>query len=202
MFGGEETRETPLSHLADLADPFDYSSYQNQLILAKKLIEHGASVSIVSIPHGLTPLHMACYSGVVSNLDFVEFLLKEGADPNAQDQLGTTPLMYTMPDAPGAAIYLQNWPTTDANITNRSGASFLAEVRSLITAFSDKVALPDNPDRVQHQFCSSSGVRSKRSWWKGEPLIPISQPLSTSSKHWSSDIVFPTILAQLFHFRD
>jgi hypothetical protein len=60
--------------------------------------------------------------------------------------------MYTIPDAPGAAKFLLNWPTTDANITTRSGASFLAEVRSLITALSDKVAFPDNPDQVQLQF--------------------------------------------------
>jgi hypothetical protein len=60
--------------------------------------------------------------------------------------------MYTMPDAPGAAKFLLNWPTTDANITIRSGASFLTGVRSLITAFSDKVAYPDNHDKLQDQF--------------------------------------------------
>jgi hypothetical protein len=30
-----ETIETPLHHLADLANPFDYSTQVNQLILAK-----------------------------------------------------------------------------------------------------------------------------------------------------------------------
>jgi hypothetical protein len=45
--------------------------------------------------------------------------------------------MYTMPDAPGAAKFLLNWPNTDANITNRSGESFLDRVRSMIDAFSD-----------------------------------------------------------------
>jgi hypothetical protein len=39
--------------------------------------------------------------------------------------------------------------TTDANITSRSGASFLARVRSLVSAFSYQIVLPDNPDRVQ-----------------------------------------------------
>ncbi len=60
--------------------------------------------------------------------------------------------MYTAPDAPGAAKFLLKWPTTDPNITNRSGASFLAVVRSTITTFSDKHALPDNPEQVQDQF--------------------------------------------------
>jgi hypothetical protein len=152
IFGTSRSSGTLIHQLAALADPFDYSTHVNQLILAKQLIEHGANVNAVSIPDGRTPLHRACYSGNVTNLDFVEYLLEEGADPNVQDYYGRIPLMYTTPNAPGAAKFLLNWPTTDANITTRSGSSFLAEVRSLITAFSDKFALPDNPDRVQHQF--------------------------------------------------
>jgi hypothetical protein len=56
-----------------------------------------------------------------------------------------------VPDAPGAAKFLLKLPTTDANIY-RSGSSFLVRVRSTVTVFSDEVALPDNPDQVQHQF--------------------------------------------------
>jgi ankyrin repeat protein len=97
-------------------------------------------------------LHRACFSGIVTNLDFVEHLLEAGADPNAQDHKGLTPLMYTMPGAPGAAKFLLNWPTTDANITFRSGDSFQSEVRRTVEYFSDKVALPDNPETMQHQF--------------------------------------------------
>jgi hypothetical protein len=40
-------------------------------------------------------LHFACYGYVVTNLDFVELLLAEGADPNSQDHLGNTSLMCT-----------------------------------------------------------------------------------------------------------
>jgi hypothetical protein len=152
LFGGGGTEATLLYMLADLADPVDYSTHVNQLILAKQLIEHGANVNGVSNLCRRTPLHEACFGNNVTNLDFVEYLLEVGADPNAQNYEGRTPLMYSMPNAPGAAKFLLNWPTTDANITNRFGESFLAGVRSLITAFSDKVALPDNPDRVQHQF--------------------------------------------------
>jgi hypothetical protein len=60
-----------------------------------------ANVNAVSIPEGETPLQKACYAGNVTNLDFVEFLLEVGADPNTQDHLGLTPLMFASPLAPG-----------------------------------------------------------------------------------------------------
>jgi hypothetical protein len=63
--------------------------------------------------------------------------------------------MYTIPEAPGAAKFLLNWPTADANITMRSGASFLAEVRKAVENFSDQITHPDHPDnpnKIQHRF--------------------------------------------------
>jgi hypothetical protein len=149
MLSGEGT---PLHHLSDLADPSDYSTQGKQLILAKQLIEHGANVNAVS-SSGETPLHSACYSGVVTNLDFVELLLVEGADPNAQNHMGRTPLMYTIPHAPGSAKCLLNWRTTDANIIDGSGESFLFMVRyRLIPAFVIEISLPDVPKRIMYQL--------------------------------------------------
>jgi hypothetical protein len=166
--------------LADLADPVDYSTHVNQLILAKQLIEHGANVNAVSIQHRRTPLHNACSSYVVTNLDFVEYLLEVGADPNAQDFRGLTPLRYTIAKAPGAAKFLLNWPTTDANITGRSGESFQSAVRRTLEQFFDKVALPDNPETVQHQFQLQQwrAIEEMLVLVKGEALIPAPQPLS------------------------
>jgi hypothetical protein len=146
-----EQRATPLHHLVDLADPSDYSTHENQLILVKQLIEHGANVNAVSSA-GKTPLHFACFFGNVTNLDLIELLLQEGADPNFQDHLGMVPLMFTAPHAPGAAKFLLNWPTTDVNITTRSRASFLANVRLAVKHFSDQVALPVNPEYIKNQF--------------------------------------------------
>jgi hypothetical protein len=147
-----QTSETALHLLADLADYSDYSTHTNQLILAKQLIKHGANVNAVTRPEDQTPLHQACSATRVTNLDFIELLLKKGADPNAQDHRGQTPLIDTNYFAPGAAKFLLNWPTTDANITSRSGASFLARVRLYVKNFSDQSVRPDNPDRTQHQF--------------------------------------------------
>jgi hypothetical protein len=154
-----EKRCAALHLVADLADYSDYSTHRNQLIIAKQLIEHGADVNAVTRPRKETPLHLACCAGVVTNLDFVELLLEEGADPNAPDYLGQTPLMYTVMTAPGAAKFLLKWPTTDADITTQSGGSYLASVRAIVTssyiALPDHptyIALPDHPKRVQDQL--------------------------------------------------
>jgi hypothetical protein len=153
-----QSSETPLHLLADLADPSDCLPHRNQLILAKQLIEHGANVSIVSFRKGKTPLHHACYAGNVTNLDYVEFLLEEGADPNTQDHLGLTPLMFTTtctPGAPkssGAPKFVLKWPTTDVNIAQRTGESFLFMVRVVVKYFSDQIAFPDNPAQIRDKF--------------------------------------------------
>jgi hypothetical protein len=147
-----DVASAPLNSLADLAAPSDYSTHVNQLILAKQLLAHGANVNTVSKPEGETPLHNACYEGVVTNLDFIELLLVEGGNPNIQDQTGMTALMFTTPDAPGAAKFLLNWPATDANIITYCGESFLAGVRKAVEYFANTIARPNNPDRVQHTF--------------------------------------------------
>jgi hypothetical protein len=141
-----EVRTTALHYLADLADPFDYSTHKNQLILAKQLVERGADVNTVSRPKRDTPLHKACSAVNVTNLDFVQYLLEVGADPNVQDHRGLTPLMFSGSCAPSAAKFLLNWPTTHVNVTTRSGGSFLDSVRSIITTFSDYT------EKVEGQF--------------------------------------------------
>jgi ankyrin repeat protein len=85
--------------LADLADPFDLSTHENQLILAKHLIEHGANVNALSIPEGKR-LARCMLHFQRDQPDFVEYLLEVGADPNAQDHQGLTPLMVHTPDMP------------------------------------------------------------------------------------------------------
>jgi hypothetical protein len=148
----DEVRDTPLAHLAKMADPRDYSTLENQVPLGRQLIERGAIVDAVTYPNGDTPLHLACHSYNTTNLDFIQVLLEKGADPNAQNFLGETPLMFTVTMAPGAAKFLLEWPTTNINLTTKCGESFLARARWAVKYCSDEVALPDNPDRVTDQF--------------------------------------------------
>ncbi len=123
-----------------------------QLILAKELIDHATNVNAVSNPRSETPLHRACYSGNETNLDFVELLLKKGADPNTQDRLGVTPLMCTTQAAPGAARFLLNWTNSDGNIAGVEGA-ILDLVRWTSTGISDQIILSGYyTNRLQHQF--------------------------------------------------
>jgi ankyrin repeat protein len=89
--------------LAHLLDPFDCSFYPR-----KPAKQHGASVNALAIPQGETPLHNACDSDNVTNLDFIELLLQEDADSSSRDHMGQTPLMFTIQLAPGAAKFMPN----------------------------------------------------------------------------------------------
>jgi hypothetical protein len=144
----DEIRYTPLYQVACLVDPTssDYLTQENQLTLGRQLIEHGANVNTGVYPNEATPLHSACHSSNTTNLDFIELLLENGANPNAHDVFGHTPLLYTTMFAPGAAKFLLEWPTTDMNITNRPGASFLACVRGAVDCVSRLAGIPGIKD--------------------------------------------------------
>jgi hypothetical protein len=135
----------------------------------------------------------------VTNLDFIELLLEEGADPNAQDHDGLTPLLETTSYSPGAGKFLLTWPSTDADIPTRSGASSLAGVREIIASPSNEIAYPDNPGRMQREFLL-------RQWREIEEMLVERGAAETgitvfdvqaSSTHWSRDLDFTTILADL-----
>jgi hypothetical protein len=153
------TGMTPLHHLSYQRDPKDHSFHKNQVILGQQLFRHGANANLGTLPAGLTPLHSACNSSVVTNLDFIQLLLENGASPNAQDVDGMTPVMYTLDMAPGAAKFLLEWctpSTTDIDIhirTNQLGITLFDMVHLTILEFADQAASPDCPDqRVKNSF--------------------------------------------------
>jgi hypothetical protein len=149
---GQTKQGTPLHMMAWLVDLSNLSTQVTQLILGRQLIKHGANVNAVSQPGDMTPLHFACCEKRTTHLDFIQLLLKKGADSNAQDELGLTPLMSTLPLAPGAAKFLLEWPTTNINIMDRSVVSFPTMVRRCVEELSHRVARPVNPCRAENQF--------------------------------------------------
>jgi hypothetical protein len=57
------------------------------------LIEKGADINITDLQHSRTPLHLVCFEGT---LEIVRNLLDNGANINAKDSYGKTPLFYCL----------------------------------------------------------------------------------------------------------
>jgi hypothetical protein len=152
------TGPTPLHHLSQEADPKDHAFHRNQVILGQQLFRHGANAYLDAYPFVITPLHLACHSMTVTNLDFIQLLLEKGASPNVQNIHGETPFMSTFPMAPGAAKFLlecSTSPTTDIDIhiTTPSGGTLLGLVHYTIVDFSNQDDPRDNPEqRVKRAF--------------------------------------------------
>jgi hypothetical protein len=135
--------------LVNVNHPSKELTFKNQCILAKQLLEAGANVN-ARAQRGFDkakPLHGAFSSETCTNLDFIQLLLDHGANPNAKDSEGDTPLHYTMCIAPGAAKFLLTYSDkTDPDILSHDGRSFLANVRIIIAEGTSKARLPHNPD--------------------------------------------------------
>jgi hypothetical protein len=146
------------SRLASLTNPDAYPEADmhrfsgHQLILAEQIFEYGVALNDEIATQYETPLNIACNSDMVINLEFIYLLLQHGADPNARDYHGKTPLTQTIQWAPSAAKVLIEWPTTNVNIVNQSGSSMLALVREVISEIAVNVDNRDNPRRAQDAF--------------------------------------------------
>jgi hypothetical protein len=138
-------RSTVLHWLAEAADPNNIKIQENQGILGRLLIKRGANVNAVTYPNGATPLYNACHSARTTNLDFIQLLLDNDANPNIQNDWGETPLMCTVQMAPSAAKLLIEWPTTDVNLTSKAGKCILAMVRYTIDFLTDGCSFPWHP---------------------------------------------------------
>jgi hypothetical protein len=124
----------------------------HQLILAEQIFKYGVDLNDEYATQYEKPLNIACTSDMVTNLEFIYLLLQHGADPNALDHQGQTPLTRTIPSAPSAAKVLIEWPTTNVNIVNHVGSSMLAFVRELILNYAEIVDNRENPHEAQDAF--------------------------------------------------
>jgi hypothetical protein len=82
---------------------------KNQVTIARQLIEGGAQVNLPSLEEGaglIAPLYFACASCSYTNLDFIQLLIENGANPNQQTVDGMIPLMSSIEMAVGAAIFI------------------------------------------------------------------------------------------------
>jgi hypothetical protein len=86
-------------------------------------------------------------------LAFIQLLVENGADPNAQDQYGETPFLRTIPYSPAVAKVLLERHSTDVNVTTDKGFSFLAAIRLYVN--SEKLTRfpnSDHPEVVKVRF--------------------------------------------------
>jgi ankyrin repeat protein len=74
----------------------DYIAIRGRTDEAEMLVMAGANVNAKDSLYGETPLHYAtdCWNSAVGNHDLVRFLIAHGADVNAKDFNGYTPLGY------------------------------------------------------------------------------------------------------------
>jgi len=126
-----------------MADPDLATSHQVQVVLGQQLLDAGAEVN-AQAGEGLgkvTPLHRACHSATVINLDFIRLLLEHGANPNARSvPKGETPLMHTLENSMPAAVLLLTFPSRvaiDVNVCSSNGSTFLGGVRQSIKRFKE-----------------------------------------------------------------
>ena len=142
-------------------DPSAGRVSDNQLVIARQLLEAGAKVGATTSKDRAkcTALHFACWSKSSTNLELIQLLLDKGADPNAPNMFGETPLMYTLAFAPGAAKFLLEYAADKldlnrvaySNSDNVAGKSILAQVRGVIlqlsisySGFESKEKTPSN----------------------------------------------------------
>lgn len=147
----DDLGSTALHWVAEMGDPNDTVVLKNQVVLAKQLIKAGANVNAKAYTGKLqkTPLHVACFSGTVTNFKLIRLLLDNGADPNIPNSIGETPLMYTIPHAMGAAkLLLQHKGLVDIDVNMKldDGSTFLGAVRHDMRTFQFFLSIRDSDE--------------------------------------------------------
>ncbi len=91
----------------------------NELNIARKLVDEGSDVNLTL---RFTPLHLAVKQG---NIEFIDLFLKAGANLNAQDYQGRTPLFLALEyNKPGIANKLVS-KEFDASVASKDSTTLL-----------------------------------------------------------------------------
>ena len=90
----------------------------DQIAVVKSVLEKDASCVNSPSWHGITPLHRAATKG---SLEFVEILLRFGADVNACNNFGETPLHFALHSAPLKVIHALLQQGADIRAADNAG---------------------------------------------------------------------------------
>jgi ankyrin repeat protein len=94
------------------------------------LLDAGADVNQVELRGGMSALHQACFWGLD---DAVAILLGRGADPNARDKNGKTPLMYLPGRSTARSIRITEMMLAhgaDPNAVDAKGRTLVEQMRA------------------------------------------------------------------------
>lgn len=114
---------------------FMASKYAKDVQVIHELVKAGADPVGREPDNGNTPLHLAATILGEQNIDIIKALLDYGADPNARDIYGSTPLLVAFSakgkhEPPSEVVELLLKAGADPNLQNRAGASAMTRVSS------------------------------------------------------------------------
>ena len=110
----------------DVSEQFYSSVRGNDLVRLKTILDQGADVNTAD-GRGATPL---MYAAVVGSVEVMRFLLEHHADPNAQNQFGSTALIWSATDLAKVQLLLDHG--ANPNLASKKGRTPL-----LVAAMSD-----------------------------------------------------------------